>query len=463
VGGFGEDSPSTGVPRGTTRPGRPVPETAGPSALWSPTLGPLPAPTIYMAGAGGVGNIGAEAIFLALIRLFQERWPHARFVLSAWRPDRVRTLVADLPGDFRIIRQSIPLDRPADLRAADIFVVCGDVALTETVIPILPTYWAVKALWARLFGAQVAFLGIEVEPVHRRLNQWVIRRVLNPVVRHYVPRNEESLETLLGLAVEPGAPLLGCEPALMVTDDDLAAFPAPPVDRQGAGLLVGFGVRDHFAEPLRLEWWRARLRRRDAQPGELSPTMGQTVRFLAGLADRLVERHGARIVFVPHHCLTGEEKVILTDAEVAGRIIREMRHPDATLILPEDLHPFTAMNVYRQLDLAVSMRHHASSFAYRFGVPTIGCAISEKIVRHYRHVKHEFLLVDPLDPDRSRAEQVVDGAVRDRRLLSDDLQASLAATQAAMSRAMERVLHGLATTMAPGNDLAARPPAVGSR
>jgi len=396
-----------------------------------------------MAGAGGVGNIGAEAIFLALVRMFQRRWPDARFVLSAWRPQRVQALIADLPGDFQVIPQSIPLDRPRDLRAADVFVVCGDVALTETVIPILPTYWTARALWARLFRARVVFLGIEVESVRRWPNKWVIRRLLNPVVRHYVPRNDESRANLARLSPGPGVLLPGCEPALMVTDEDLARFPAPPVGRRGADLLVGFGVRDHLAQPLRLDWRRAKLSRRDARPGELSPGMQDTVRFLARLADGLVERHGARIVFIPHHCLDGDEKVILTDLEVARRVVQAMRHPECTVALPEDLHPFAVMNAYRQLDLVVSMRHHASSFAYRFGVPAIGCAVSEKIVRHFRQVQQESLLVDPFDPDPRRAERVVDDAVRDRRRLSEELKASLVAAQATMSRAMDVVLRGV--------------------
>src|SRR5262249_33676034 len=158
-----------------------------------------------------------------------------------------------------------------------VFVVCGDVALTETVIPLLPTYWAAKALWARLFGARVVFLGIEVESAHRWLNRWVIRRVLNPVVRYYVPRNEDSRANLARLSADPGVLLLGCEPALMITDDDLVSFPAPPGIRCSADLLVGFGVRDHFAEPLRLDWRQTKLRRRDARPGELSPTMREIV------------------------------------------------------------------------------------------------------------------------------------------------------------------------------------------
>lgn len=398
--------------------------------------------TVYLAGAGGLGNIGAEAIFLAIILEYRRRWPDARFVLAAWHPERVRSLLGGLRGDFAVIPQSTPLDRPRDLRVADVFVVCGDVALTETVVPILPAFWAAKALWARLLGAPVVFLGIEAEPIRRRLNRWVIRRVLNRVTRHYVVRNDDSRSVLAGLSARPTTLLVGCEPALLIEDNDLAPFPAPRLDRQGAELLVGFSVRDHFAEPLRLDLRRARLRRRDARPGELPPTMQRTVRFLAHQADRLIERHRARVVFVPHHCLAGEAKVILTDREVAQRIVQDMRHPEGATILPENLHPFTVMNVYRELDLVVSMRHHANSFAYRFGVPTVGCAISEKIVRHFRQLGQESLLVDPTHSDPSHAERIVDHVIEHRHILSDDLKKRLVAAQSAMHTALDAVMRG---------------------
>jgi polysaccharide pyruvyl transferase WcaK-like protein len=398
--------------------------------------------TIYLSGAGGLGNIGAEAIFLAIILQCQRYWPQARFVLSAWRPDRVRLLLQGLRGRFEVIPQSTPLDRPRNLRAADLFLVCGDVALTETVIPILPLFWSAKALWARLHGARVVFLGIEVEPIRRWLNRGVIRLVLNRVVRPYVVRNDDSRAVLVELGADPAVVLVGCEPALMITDEELVAFPAPTLDRHGAALLVGFGIRDHFSEPLKLDIRRAKLSRRDTEPGELSSAMKETVRFLARQADRLIERHGARVVFIPHHCLTGEDKVILTDREVAERIVAEMRHPEGTTILPENMHPFTVMNVYRQLDLVVSMRHHANSFAYRFGVPTVGCAISEKVVRHFRQVQQESLLVEPRDPDPDRADRVVDDAIRNRHVLSEELKKRLIAAQSAMDMALAAALGG---------------------
>ena len=274
------------------------------------------------------------------------------------------------------------------------------------------------------------------------MNRWAIRWLLTPCVRAYVLRNQASHATLAGLAADPAVLLLGCEPALMIADDDLEQVPGPVLDRGGAELLVGFGVRDHFAEPLRLDVRRARLHRRDARPGELSATMQQTVRFLAHQADLLIERFGARVVFIPHHCLAGQDKVILTDLEISQRIVQGMRRPEGTTILPEAMHPFAVMNVYRQLDLVVSMRHHANAFAYCFGVPTIGCAISEKVVRHFRAVEQEALLVDPLDPDLGKAERVVDYAIRNRRVLSDELHKHLLASQADMNRALDALMGG---------------------
>jgi len=396
--------------------------------------------TIYLSGAGGMGNIGAEAIFLALIRLYQRYWPDARFIVSAWRPKRVKALLAGLPGDFQVVTQGVSLDRPRELRAADVFVVCGDVALTETVVPILPAYLATKALWARVFGARIICLGIEVEPIRRALNRWMIRRILNRIVRYYVVRNEASHKTLAHLSTEPATLLLGCEPALMIADDDLRRFPAPSLEARDAELFVGFSVRDYFAEPLRVDFWRMRLCRRDARPGTLSPAMEQTVRFLAHEADRLIERYGARVVFIPHHCLTGAEQVILTDREIAQRIVQCMRRPESTTIVSEELHPFAVMNIYRAMDLVVSMRHHATSFAYRFGVPTVGCAISEKIIRHFRQIKQEALLVDPLDPDFSKTDRVVDYVLQNRHALSADLKNHLRASQLAMRMAMDVVM-----------------------
>jgi len=87
----------------------------------------------------------------------------------------------------------------------------------------------------------------------------------------------------------------------------------------------------------------------------------------------------------------------------------------------------------------VSMRHHANTFAYRFGVPTVGFAICEKISAHFRQIRQEQLLVDPLAPDARGAEQAADAAIRDRPSLSEQLRHSLAQARASMDRSMDRM------------------------
>jgi polysaccharide pyruvyl transferase WcaK-like protein len=398
--------------------------------------------TIYLSGAGGMGNIGAEAILLAIIHLFQERYENPRFVLAAWRPERVRQLLAGVPGNFTVVHQSIPFDHPRQLRQSDLFLICGDVALTESVIWFLPCYWAFKSLWARLFGARVVFLGIEVEHIRHWINRLAIRLILNPVVDHYVLRNDESLEHLQRLSAAPASLQLACEPALTIADKHLAAFPAPDLKANGAEMLVGFAVRDYFADPLKLDLLRMKLRRRDVVPGQLSVSMEQTVAFLARLADHLVEKHRARIVFIPHHFLAAGEKVILTDHEVAERVRAAMKHASQTILMPDDLHPFAVMNLYRRLDLVVSMRHHANAFAHRFGVPTVGLAISGKIIGYFRQVKLERLLVNPLDPDMTKALQTVEHAIRDRAEISAHLRDCLARLQETMKPAIAAIAEG---------------------
>ena len=67
-----------------------------------------------------MGNIGAEAILLAVIHFYQEHWgPETRFILAAWHPDRVRFLVDRLPGRFDVVKQTVPLDKPGLLRQSE--------------------------------------------------------------------------------------------------------------------------------------------------------------------------------------------------------------------------------------------------------------------------------------------------------------------------------------------------------
>ncbi|MEI6415000.1 MAG: polysaccharide pyruvyl transferase family protein [Pseudomonadota bacterium] len=393
--------------------------------------------TVFLSGAGGMGNIGAEAILLAIIQLLQDYYgKDTRFILAAWHPGRVQTLLCGIAGHFEVHPQSIPFDPPRLLIRADLFVVCGDVALTESVIPLLPLYWAFKSLWARGCGAQIWFVGIEVEPLQKWWNRWAVRRLLDPVTQHYLLRTQDSLDHLRRLTAPASSRLLGCDPVLLIKDDWLVPFKDPAITVSEGELAVGFGIRDHFAEPLRLDWRHMRLQRQEA-PAKISARRARHIEILATLANHLVEQHQARLFFIPHHFLPPREQVILTDHQFAERVVAAMRHPERAVLLSEEIHPYAAMNLYRQLDLVVSMRHHANSFAHRFGVPTVGLGVSEKINSFFRQLDLESLVLDPDTLDLDRAHDTLDFAIQNRQNIKAQMQETLTRFQKTMETALQ--------------------------
>jgi polysaccharide pyruvyl transferase WcaK-like protein len=75
--------------------------------------------TIYLCGAGGKGNAGAEAIFLAIIKLFQRRFPDAHFIITSWYPERVKILLQGIRGSFDVIGHESSFHNPLTVRRSD--------------------------------------------------------------------------------------------------------------------------------------------------------------------------------------------------------------------------------------------------------------------------------------------------------------------------------------------------------
>jgi len=90
------------------------------------------------------------------------------------------------------------------------------------------------------------------------------------------------------------------------------------------------------------------------------------VRAFAELADRLVEERGARIVFGPQ-ALVGP----VSDVEIAHRVVRRMRHPEAASVVAADLDPAQLATLYGRLRLLVTVRMHAGILAMTAGTPCV--------------------------------------------------------------------------------------------
>jgi len=380
---------------------------------------------VYLCGAGGKGNIGAEAITLAIIKLFQRRYGQVRFLVSAWYPDRMREVLSRIPGDFSILRQESLLGNPRSIAQADFFVICGDVSFSESVVSFLPLYYAMRTATANLVGRNVLFLGIEAEKLSRFSNllglRWLADRQSNVVVL----RNEESLFNVSRIPMRRARLLLGCEPTLTLEKDDVLGFDCPDRCLAPSKLRVGFGIRDYFTMPFKVQLLSGKLRRRDMPTGEGNGIMRRVVEFTAEIADFMAQRYDAQIIFVPHHYLPEKERVIRPDAEVAKTIIERMQVAKDVVVMEDCLHPFTVINIYKELDVVFSMRHHANAFGFWNHVPTFGYDIHPKLRAFFNQIGRGDMLLDPCATDMSEVYAKIDRAVRKRESLSRELNASL--------------------------------------
>jgi len=398
--------------------------------------------TIYLCGAGGKGNIGAEAIMLSIIKMFQDRYEDVHFIIASWCPDRIRELLVSLGGDFTVFsieRESI-LANPVSIAKADIFVICGDVSISETVISFLPTYYAVRTIAPRLFGRRVIFLGIEAERVNRWMNIFSLNHLIGWSTNYHILRNERSLSNLTHFSFGEKSLLLGCEPSLTLLPEHLKGFEYHDDRVSDSKLLVGFGIRDIFSTSLKLNITKMKLRRRDVPAGLITKKMRQIIKFTALIADYLIEKYCAQPIFIPHHFLPTRDRVILPDCDIAEMIIKEMKKPDNAVILKNNLHPFQIINFYKRLDLVFSMRHHTNAFAYYNAVPTFGYGISEKIFNFFDEIGQNNMLIDPYKPEMSEIKSRIDEVLRNKAKISKKLKAEIVKFREQMNQALDTAL-----------------------
>lgn len=401
--------------------------------------------TVYLCGAGGKGNIGAEAIMLSIIKMFQDRYEDVHFIINSWNTDRIQELLIQLDDDFSnftLMRERILAD-PSPIAEADIFIICGDVSISETVVSFLPVYYAIRTIFPRLLNKRVIFLGIEAEKVKKWMNIVALKYLIRRTTDYHVLRNEMSLNNLKHFPFREDVLLLGCEPSLMLSSEHLKGFEYHDHRISNSKFLVGFGVRDLFSTPFKLDILNLKLRRRDVPTGCITNEMRQIINFTASVADYLVKKYDAQPVFIPHHFLPKDERVILPDSEIAEMIIREMKTPHEAVILKNNLHPFQVINFYKRLDLVFSMRHHTNAFAYLNAIPTFGYGISEKIFNFFHEIDQKKMLIDPHAPEINEIKSRIDTVILNKKKISEKLRVEIEKAKRRMIYVFDKSLQGL--------------------
>ena len=215
-------------------------------------------------------------------------------------------------------------------------------------------YWLLKIWGVRLVNRNLlgAFQGIG--PTGGRLSRRVIVATVN-LCREFLVRDAESAEKLTGWGAR----------AKIRSSFDPAVYPVYD-PKPGEHQPIGFGLRRWFHyQPGGL--LPARFRPRALGANSQTAAESSYLKHSAELADLLIEKFDAPLVFFPMHLGPGED-----DAGFAREVISRMRHGDRTRILAaDDCSPAEYLARIADCRVFVASRLHSAILATVARVPTI--------------------------------------------------------------------------------------------
>lgn len=384
-------------------------------------------------------NRGDRAILVGVIELVRRRWPDAEI----WSLSQFAERDEEWFG-IRFLPQSPYSTRIGEwmrllrfARSCDVILWGGGEIMKDYTNRLGLVYWWIKLTALSIMNPKIvgAFQGIG--PTSAASSKRLIRLTANRT-RAFITRDEESKTKLTDWGTK--SPVVASfDPAIMGTpsvfDERLAErlHDAAGIDREFLTTGIGFGLRRWFHYK-QAGFLPARYRRgydggAASDPAELTLYRAR----VAELADRLIERHDAGIVFFPMH-MEGSEG----DAEFAESVIALMKHGDRTRILASDTFSSNDYaGIMGQLRFFVASRLHSAILATMANVPSYVLYYVDKGRLYFEQIGMQ-RYSSPIGSilDDGAVDTLV--AALDRLVAeSDDVRAELTTAITAMSRDIE--------------------------
>lgn len=298
---------------------------------------------ILISGYYGFNNTGDEAMIETMSTLLAKR-DYSLTVLSS-NPDRTKELYNVEAYDRFKLGEVIKAIKKSDMLISGGGTLFQDVTSKKSI-----WYYLGIILLAQIMGKEVCVAYQGIGPLNTPLYRNMTKKILNKKsVKLVALRDEQALDFAKDLGVSSDKLMLS---------SDMIFMSEPPAKERALKILrdnvhnyeegqklIGFSIRA----------WQDKDRT-DA---------------FAELADKLVEKYNAKIVFFPFH----KPK----DAEISKIVMHKMKHEESAFLMPNRYLPSEILGTMGLMNLNIGVRLHSLVFSAVMNVPTLGISYDPKI------------------------------------------------------------------------------------
>ena len=359
-----------------------------------------------------MGNLGDDALLRILLREGERCCAEFRPLIFSYRPDVILRdyHIPSVPA-WAYDRRS-PTRRLQDwaLQRCQVFVLGGGSLLSDyggdasRVIA-----WLSLLQRATELGRKTALCCIGVDTIRYRQSEDEIRRVL-PRVDLIIVRDKRSAEYLRSIGIEREIVQVG-DPTVLLAKPVVRRWPEHP----------------HVAVCLR-HWYSQGRFIQDERIFE------RVLADLAAFLDRLIERHNARVSFIPFRVAWRDD-----DRRIARCVYEQMARRDRATLVTRSPRVEGFLQNLPNYHLVVGMRLHSVILASATGIPAIGLDYSPKVGAFFRDLGLPELALPMEMGLAERLEEQSERLIANYAATSEHIVRVITAQQGATRAALERM------------------------
>jgi len=298
---------------------------------------------VLISGYYGFNNIGDEAMIETISALLAKK--DCSLIVLSSNPEKTKELYNVQAYNRFKLSEIIKAIRKADILVSGGGTLFQDITSKKSI-----WYYLGILRIAQFFRKKICVAYQGLGPIDTKLYRRMTKHILNKKnVRLVALRDNQAIEYAKELGIK--------ENKISFSSDMIFMMQPPAKERcekilkdnvhnlKDGEKLIGFSIRE----------WKDKDRT-DA---------------LAEVADKLVEKYNARIVFFPFH----KPK----DAEISKIIMHKMKHEDMTALMPNRYLPSEILGTMGMMDVNIGVRLHSLVFSAVMNVPTIGISYDPKI------------------------------------------------------------------------------------